>query len=114
MIVVATDAPLDARNLGRLAWRCFLGMGRTGGNGSNGSGDYAIAFSTKAAGSSRKLIPNDQMTPLFEAAAEATEEAIYNSLLAAQTVTSNGATVERLPVEDVLQILRAAGVLRPR
>src|SRR5690554_3668330 len=88
MIVVATDAPLDARLLRRLAGRALLGLGRTGGNMSNGSGDYVIAFSTAAAvrrtqgskGPAAALVPNDAMTPLFEAAAEATEEAIINSL----------------------------------
>lgn len=107
MIVVATDAPLDARNLSRLARRSFLGMGRTGGNGSNGSGDYAIAFSTVR--NPGALIPNERMTPLFEAVADAAEEAIYNSLFAAETVTSNGATVKALPVDRVVQLLRGRG-----
>lgn len=110
MIVVATDAPLDARTLSRLARRSFLGMGRTGGNGSNGSGDYAIAFSTVR--NPAALIPNDQMTPLFEAVADATEEAIYNSLFAAETVTSNGATAEALPVDRVAPLLRERGAVR--
>lgn len=114
MIVVATDAQLDARNLSRLARRAFLGMGRTGGNGSNGSGDYAIAFSTVGAGDAGATVANDRMTLLFDAVAEATEEAIYNSLFAAETVRSNGATVERLPVERVVEMLRAADVLRPQ
>jgi D-aminopeptidase len=110
MIVVATDAPLDSRNLSRLARRSFLGMGRTGGNGSNGSGDYSIAFSTVR--NSQNPVPNDRMTPLFEAVAEATEEAIYNSMFAAETVKSNGTTVEALPVERVLRFLRERGALR--
>lgn len=109
MIVVATDAPLDARNLSRLARRSFLGMSRTGGNGSNGSGDYAIAFSTVR--QPQELIANDAMTPLFEAVADATEEAIYNSLFAAETVTSNGATAEALPVDRVMRLLRQRGAL---
>jgi D-aminopeptidase len=108
MIVIATDAPMDARMLGRLARRSFLGMARTGGNGSNGSGDYAIAFSTARAGAP---VTNDTATPLFDAVADATEEAIYNSLFAAETVTSNGATVEALPVGRVLAILRQRGAL---
>lgn len=99
MIIVATDAPLNSRNLGRLARRAFLGMARTGGNGSNGSGDYAIAFST--ASPEEFLLSNEGMTPLFEAVAEATEEAIYNSLFAAETVTSNGRTVRAIPVQRV-------------
>jgi D-aminopeptidase len=103
MIVVATDAPLNARNLGRLARRAFLGMARTGGNGSNGSGDYAIAFST--ARPDEFLLPNDAMTPLFEAVAEATEEAIYNSLFAAETVTSNGRTVPAIPAQRVREMI---------
>ncbi len=109
MIVLATDAPLDARNLSRLARRAFLGMARSGGNGSNGSGDYAIAFTTTQNAS---LVTNNRMTSLFDAAAEATEEAILNSLFAAETVTSNGATVEALPIARVLAILREHGALR--
>lgn len=104
MIVVATDAPLSARNLSRLARRSFIGMARTGGNGSNGSGDYAIAFTTAA--ENLVLVDNAAITPLFDAVADATEEAIYNSLFAAETITSNGATVESLPVETVLRLLR--------
>ncbi len=108
MIVIATNAPLDARLLGRLARRAFLGMARTGGNGSNGSGDYAIAFSTSRSGT---LVTNDAISVLFDAVAEATEEAIYNSLFAADRTTSNGATVEALPVDRVLAILRQHGAL---
>ncbi|MGJ5819286.1 P1 family peptidase [Paludibaculum fermentans] len=109
MIVIATDAPVDARNLKRMAARAMLGMGRTGSSGSNGSGDYAIAFSTHRGG--QTLLANDAMTPLFEGVIEATEEAINNSLFKAETVTSNGHTVEALPVEQVLEILRAHKVL---
>ncbi|MCW5962831.1 MAG: P1 family peptidase [Bryobacterales bacterium] len=109
MIVVATDAPLDSRSLGRLARRAFLGMARTGGNGANGSGDYSIAFSTAP---STSLATNDALTPLFDAVADATEEAIYNSMFAAETVTSNGATVEALPVARVVEILRERGAIR--
>lgn len=88
MIVIATDAPLSDRNLTRLARRAFAGLARTGAAFSNGSGDYAIAFSTaRAAGSTMPLVPNDAMSPLFMAVAEATEEAIYNSLLMATTVS---------------------------
>lgn len=96
MIVVATDAPIDHRNLRRLAERALWGMARSGGAGSNGSGDYAIAFSSvrKAAG----LLSNDDMSPLFAAVMDATEEAIYNSLFKAVTTTGNGKTVEALPL----------------
>ena len=113
MIVVATDAPLDARNLERLAKRAMLGLARTGGIASNGSGDYVIAFSTAAEiripyRNEGRLLPqtvlhNDAMSPLFLATIEATEEAIINSLFAAETTTSNGRTIERLPVEQVLE-----------
>lgn len=110
MIVIATDAPLDVRNLGRLARRAFLGMARTGGNGSNGSGDYAIAFSTT--NSTSALVSNNDISPLFVAVAEATEEAIYNSLFAAETVSSNGVTVETIPVDRVLPMLRERKAIR--
>ncbi|MGC4055563.1 MAG: P1 family peptidase [Paludibaculum sp.] len=109
MIVIATNAPLDARNLKRMAARAMLGLGRTGSSGSNGSGDYAIAFSTHRGG--QPLVSNDSMTPLFESVIEATEEAVNNSLFQAETVTSNGHTVEALPVERVLEILRVHKVL---
>lgn len=113
MIVVATDAPLDARLLRRLAARALLGMGRTGGDMSNGSGDYVIAFST--APSMRRIqgdppqpaavLANDAMTPLFEAAAEATEEAIVNSMFRAETVHGHRGTVRALPLERVLPMV---------
>jgi len=116
MIVVATDAPLDARNLERLAKRAFMGMAKTGGIASNGSGDYVIAFS--AAPSVRILhnskdslqrtavLHNDDMSPLFMAAIEATEEAILNSLFMAETMEGkNNRTVEALPLQKVLPIL---------
>ena len=119
MIVVATDAPLSDRNLERLADRAFAGLARTGAAFSNGSGDYAIAFST-AEGVRRTLErrggqatvadwPNDRMSPLFVAVAEATEEAILNSLLKAETTTSiidgKPVTVEALDVETVRGLL---------
>lgn len=120
MIVVATDAPLSARNLKRLAKRAMLGLAKTGGISSNGSGDYVIAFST--AKSLRiparpqqplrtvKQLWNANMSPLFMAVIEATEEAILNSLFAANTVTGrNGHTVEKLPLEKVKQILKKYG-----
>jgi D-aminopeptidase len=109
VMVVATDAPVDARNLRRMAARTMFGLARTGSSGSNGSGDYGIAFST--ARSPAKLLTNDECSPLFLAVIEATEEAIYNSLLKAVTVTSNGRTVEALPLERTLEILRKYGVI---
>lgn len=120
MIVVATDAPLDHRNLLRLARRAMLGLGRTGGIASNGSGDYVIAFST-AEGLripydstepllERAVLHNDQMSPLFMAVIEATEEAIINSLFAARTMTGrDGHRVEALPLDKVLPILKEYG-----
>jgi D-aminopeptidase len=104
IVVIATDAPLDARNLKRMAARSALGLGRTGAAGSNGSGDYAIAFSTVRR--PEQLLPNDAMSPLFEAVIEATEEAVYNSLFRARTMEGNGRRVEALPVQRVLEILR--------
>ncbi|MDT8401275.1 MAG: P1 family peptidase [Bacteroidales bacterium] len=117
MIVVATDAPLDARNLERLAKRAFMGLARTGGIASNGSGDYVIAFSVAAENlidSSERspvregsFLDNDHVSPLFLAAIEATEEAILNSLFAAETMTGNqGNKVEKLPLDEVLKIMK--------
>jgi len=120
MIVVATDAPLDARNLDRVARRALSGLARTGASMTNGSGDYVIAFST-AAGVRRRPgtapvaaaeLPNDAMSPLFQAAAEATEEAIVNSLFRATPVASRSAAVEALPIERTLGILRRYNALR--
>jgi D-aminopeptidase len=108
MIVVATDAPLSDRNLGRLAARAIMGLGRTGSFASNGSGDYVIAFSTarRGAGSGeRGEVANDAMSPLFAAVVEATEEAIYNSLFMATSVTSRGRTVEAIPLDRVREVL---------
>jgi D-aminopeptidase len=104
MLVVATDAPVDARNLRRMAERAIWGMARTGSAGSNGSGDYAIAFSTVRSPSA--LLANDAMSPLFLATIEAAEEAIYNSLLRAVTMTGNGRTVEAIPLDLVRTTLR--------
>ncbi len=115
MVVLATDAPLSPRNLERLAKRALYGMARTGGMGSNGSGDYVIAFSTAQSLRIRsgahpaqggETLSNGAMTPLFQAAAEATEEAILNSLFAAKTTSGNGRTVQALPVDKVLEILK--------
>lgn len=121
MMVVLTDAPLDARNLKRLAKRAFMGLARTGGIASNGSGDYVIAVSTgyriphetTNAFDEVKLLRNDNVSPLFMAAIEATEEAIINSLFAARTMTGDqGHTVKALPVDKVIEILRKAGQIR--
>jgi D-aminopeptidase len=122
MIVVATDAPMLARNLKRLAARAWLGVARTGSSASNGSGDYAIAFSTapkvrvrandKALTRNVELMTNDAMSPLFLAVIEATEEAVYNSMLKATTMTGNGHTVEALPIEKTVEILEAHGVIK--
>jgi D-aminopeptidase len=119
MMVVATDAPLSDRNLRRLAARAVVGLARTGSAMGNGSGDYVIAFSTNLAVRRRPdaerlataEVGNDAMTGLFRGVAEATEEAIYNSLLAATTVTAKGGTVEAIPVGEVLRILGEHGVL---
>src|SRR5262249_31118615 len=121
IVVIGTDAPLDARNLRRLAARSMLGLGRTGAAASNGSGDYAIAFSTAAEVRVRteaparevKLLSNDAMSPLFLAAIEATEEAVYNSLFRATTVTGQGRTVEALPLDRTLEVLRRHGAVAP-
>ncbi len=120
MMVVATDAPLSDRNLGRLAARAIIGLGRTGSTAGNGSGDYVIAFSThagvrRAFGATRlktSELGNDAMSGLFQAAVESTEEAIYNSVLTARTVTARGGAVEALPVDEVTGILRSHGMLR--
>lgn len=109
IVVLATDAPIDARNLKRLGERSMLGLARTGASGNNGSGDYAIAFSTSPPA---RLLSNDAMSPLFLAAIEATEEAVYNSLFRATTVTGRGHTVEALPIEKTLEILRKHAVLK--
>ena len=115
MVVVATDAPLDARDLKRLAARAVFGLARTGSSFSNGSGDFAIAFSTHpslrttvgaVAPAMRTVLPTDGVSPLFQAVLEATEEAVYNSLLRATTTTSRSGTVEALPVERVREVLQ--------
>jgi len=109
MIIVATDAPLDARDLERLAARAVFAMARTGSTFSNGSGDYAIAFSTATSNrvttttspQARTFLPTDAVSGLFEAAMDATEEAIYNSLLKAVDMTANGRTVRALPLTAI-------------
>jgi len=122
MVVIATDAPVDARNLKRMAARAMLGLGRTGAAGSNGSGDYAIAFSTaqqvrirseeKSSLRHVELLSNDAMSPLFLAVIEATEEAVYNSLFRATTITGRGRTVDALPLEKTTEILKKYGAIK--
>jgi D-aminopeptidase len=123
MIVVATDAPLDARNLKRLASRAWLGLGKTGGIAANGSGDYVIAFSThpglrvpfnsKEKTQTVTLLANDAVTPLFLAVIEATEEAIINSLfMATTTVGKENRRIEALPLDRVMPILKKYNVIK--
>lgn len=121
IVVIATDAPVDARNLKRMGARSMFGLARTGAAATNGSGDYAIAFTTaidgrvKPAASQTRttsLLSNDAMSPLFLAVIEATEEAVYNSLFRATTVTGRGRTVEALPLERTLEVLRRHGLVR--
>ena len=122
IIVVATDAPLDARNLRRLAARAMLGLARTGSPSTQGSGDYVVAFSTAPQNRVRhgetaprrvELLPNDAMSPLFLACVEATEEAVYNSLLRATTVTGRGgARVDALPIDRTLEVLKKYNALQ--
>ncbi len=117
MIVVATNAPLDSRNLERLAKRAFMGLAKTGGIASNGSGDYIIAFSTdtsvrvlhetKEIFQKGNALRNDELSPLFMAAIEATEEALLNSLFMAETMKGkNGRSVEALPLDKVIPVLK--------
>jgi D-aminopeptidase len=117
MMIVATDAPLDARNLERLAKRAIMGMAKTGGIASNGSGDYVIAFSTDSTlriphnpdGSllTQNVLNNDAVSPLFMAVIEATEEAILNSLFMAETMKGkDGKVVEALPKNRVLELMK--------
>jgi D-aminopeptidase len=120
MIIVGTDAPLDSRQLQRLAARAILGMARAGSTGSNGSGDFVIAFSTThrvardgARAPAISLLSEDALSPLFEATAEATEEAIDNSLLKAQTVRGrDGHTAEAIPIARLRAILEGARAIQ--
>lgn len=114
MLVVATDAPLTARNLDRLGVRAIMGLGRTGSYASNGSGDYIIAFSTNPAVRKPRfsedpvaieVMVNESMSPLFAATAEATEEAIYNAIFKATTVSSSRGTLEAVPMDRLMEIL---------
>jgi D-aminopeptidase len=123
MIVVATDAPLCSRNLERLAKRAMMGLAKTGGIASNGSGDYVVAFSAAHDNfipltspeplTEQKVLRNDEISALFLATIESTEEAIINSLFAAETMTGrDGHTVEALPVKEVLKILKKYNALK--
>jgi len=120
MIVVATNAPLNARSLDRIAMRALMGLARTGSFASNGSGDYVIAFSTDPAVRRPResdapvttpSLVNASMSPLFAATAEATEEAIYNAIFKATTVSSSRGRLEAIPVEDLERVLRKYNVL---
>jgi D-aminopeptidase len=122
MMVVATDAPLSDRNLKRLASRALMGLARTGSVAGNGSGDYVIAFSTAAEVRRTRDAPRmtttelgntEQLSALYEAVIEATEEAIYNSLFKATTISGKGGTVEAIPIDRVREILARYGI-RPR
>ena len=116
IVVIATDAPLSDRNLKRLASRAFLGIARTGSPITNGSGDYAIAFSTsdkvrrtparRGAVSAVEELPNARITPLFQAVVEATEEAVLNSMFKAETMEGAEGRIEALPVERVVELYR--------
>lgn len=118
IVVVATDAPLSDRNLERLAHRGLLGIARTGSPMTNGSGEYAVAFSTspdvrrtperRATPSAMVDLPNEQMSPLFEAAVEAAEEAAINSLFAATPMDGNGRHIDALPVDQVVKLYKRA------
>ena len=124
IMVVATDAPLSDRNLERVAARAIMGLARTGSFASNGSGDYAIAFSTaesvrrrmpRAPGQPAPMVadlPNDEMSGIFAAAVEATEEAIYNSMFMATTVESRFGKSEAIPLDRVVAALRKYGITK--
>jgi len=118
LIVVATDAPLSAHDLERLAARALFGLARTGSSFSNGSGDYAVAFSTaeelrvrhgESAPRARTLLPSEGLSPLFQAALETTEEAVLNALLRATSVSGMGRSVEAIPLDRVREALAKYG-----
>jgi len=122
IVIIATDAPLADRNLRRVASRAMMGLGRTGSSASNGSGDYILAFSTadsvRRAFDAPRLdtseLANEQMSAVFQASVEAVEEAIYNSLFMATTVSGNGETVEAIPLDRVRAILKQHGIAPPK
>jgi D-aminopeptidase len=120
MLVVATDAPIDARDLKRVAARAVFGLARTGSSYSHGSGDYAIAFTTapgmrirfgETSPRPRTILPSEALSPLFQATLEATEEAVYNSLLRATTVKAGDRVVEAIPIEPLRAVLRKYGAV---
>jgi D-aminopeptidase len=121
IIVVATDAPLDHRQLARLGRRALAGLARTGSSMTSGSGDYVIAFSTRRGFARPDTLstgppvqpPDDSLSPLFQAVIEATEEAIYNSLLRAESVRGYRGTVTALPLDSTRAVLRRHGAIRP-
>ena len=121
IVVIATDAPLSDRNLRRLASRAMMGLGRTGSSASNGSGDYAIAFSTspqvRRAFDAERLqtveLANPQASAVFQAGVDAVEEAVYNSLLMATTESGNGITVQAIPLDKLRVVLREHGIAPP-
>lgn len=111
MMILATDAPLSARQLGRIARRAMVGLGRTGSVLAHGSGDYAIAFSTNRAGvegaKAAACLPDTELNPMFLAAVEAVEESVYDSMFTAETVTGfKGHSLEQLPIDKVVGILQ--------
>ena len=124
VIIIATDAPLSDRNLRRVAERAFAGIARTGSSFSNGSGDYALAFSTAQAVrrtadrrkdvASVQDLPNDSISPLFQATIEATEEAVLNALFKADTVEGHRGTADALPLDKVLPMLKSRGDAQSR
>jgi D-aminopeptidase len=121
MMVIATDAPLNARSLDRLAQRAIMGLARTGSFAHNGSGDYVIAFSThaqvrrpreSAEPVAAPALVNASMSPLFAATAEATEEAVFNAIFRATTVSSQRGTLQQIPLDQVMRILKKYNALR--
>jgi D-aminopeptidase len=118
IVIIATDSPEGERKLGRIAARTMMGLGRTGSSASNGSGDYALAFSTSpqlrrsfaADRQPASELANDATTALFQATVEAVEEAVYNSLFMATTVTGNGQTVPAIPLDRVRDIHGRHGI----
>lgn len=121
IVIIATDAPLGDRNLGRVAARAMMGLARTGSSASNGSGDYALAFSTaesvrrpwNATRLTTTELANEEMSAVFQATVEAVEEAVLNSLFMATTTTGNGRTVEAIPLDRVRAVLRKHGITPP-
>ena len=117
IVIIATDAPISDRNLARMARRSFLGIGRTGSPMTNGSGDYAVAFSTalsvrrtpdkQRAPSTYEALPNALTSPLFQAVVEATEEAIYNAMFKAETLGGHRGTIKALPLDRVLPLIKS-------